>query len=358
MSCIQKAEDALILTHSSLYPEGPMRTTGTIFRRTLLIITVAALAVVLTACKGGAGSGSDHKESGKGAKKGMNTYNIGRFSIDVPAEMKEAGRTHEFRYAEIEEFLWPQNMDREEARKEIWAKRIAEINSIAPPKGKKKTIIEEKEMSGIGSKAKAVFYYRSDTADDEGFWDLLVDYGDVGAWFKFRGLLEAKEEMLAWVVEIAKSYNNNRQAKVNSFHTAFGNITLPYLEQESSHVRFEGHPLDLMLSIEMTETHMVRESGLLERTTTAIATNFAPTVKVKRIRGRKRTVAGLIGEEEIIRGDDGEKKMLSFDWEYLGKEDSGEHPEILISMESPDGNLEEKLKIWDSVLNSMKPLYK
>jgi predicted small secreted protein len=335
-----------------------MRTASTIFRRTLLIITVAALAVVLTACKGGAGSGSDHKESGKGAKKGMNTYNIGRFSIDVPAEMKEAGRTHEFRYAEIEEFLWPQNMDREEARKEIWAKRIAEINSIAPPKGKKKTIIEEKEMSGIGSKAKAVFYYRSDTADDEGFWDLLVDYGDVGAWFKFRGLLEAKEEMLAWVVEIAKSYNNNRQAKVNSFHTAFGNITLPYLEQESSHVRFEGHPLDLMLSIEMTETHSVEEAGLVDRLKTAIATNFAPTVDVKQVRARKRMVAGLPGEEIVSVMSDKDGTIIDFGWEYAGKEDSGEHPEIQIIMEAPEGKLDEKLRIWDSILDSMKPLYR
>lgn len=335
-----------------------MRTAGTIFRRTLLVMAATVLAVALTACKGSAGSGAGRKEPGKGARKGMNTYYIGRFSIDVPAEMKEAARTHEFRYAQIEEFLWPQNMDREEARKEVWAKRIAEINSISPPKGKKKTIIEEKEISGIGKKAKAVFYYRSDTADDEGFWDLLVDYGNVGVWFKFRGLLEAKEEMLAWISDIARSYDNSRQAKDNSFHTALGNLSLPYLEQESSYARFEGHPLDLTLEIEMSETHSVKESSLMERTAAAIASNFAPTVKVDRIRGKKRTVAGLAGEEEIIRGDDGEKRMLSFDWEYLGREDSGEHPEILISMESPDGDLEEKLKIWDSILNSITPLYK
>lgn len=336
-----------------------MRTVSTIFRRTLLIITVAALAVVLTACKGGAGSGSDHKESGKGAKKGMNTYNIGRFSIDVPAEMKEAGRTHEFRYAEIEEFLWPQNMDREEARKEIWAKRIAEINSQKAPEGKKKVIIETKMLQEISPWNYAVNYFGDYMDDETYYWDVLIDKGAVGYWLKIHGI--SNSHMISNLSSIANSLTDDQKfitGSKQSFSMRYGSILLPYLEQESSHVRFEGHPLDLMLSIEMTETHMVRESGLLERTATAIATNFVPTVKVKRIRGRKRTVAGLIGEEEIIRGDDGEEKMLSFDWEYLGKEDSGEHPEILISMESPDGNLEDKLKIWDSVLSSMKPLYK
>ena len=335
-----------------------MRTAGTISRRTLLVIAATVLAIGLTACKGSAGGGTDHKEPGKGARKGMNTYYIGRFSIDVPAEMKEAARTHEFRYAQIEEFLWPQNMDREEARKEVWAKRIAEINSISPPKGKKKTIIEEKELSGIGKKAKAVFYYRSDTADDEGFWDLLVDYGNVGVWFKFRGLLEAKEEMLAWISDIARSYNNSRQAKDNSFHTALGNLSLPYFEQESSHVRFEGHPLDLMLSIEMTETHSVEETGLVDRLKTAIATNFAPTVDVEQVRARKRTVAGLPGEEIVSVMSDKDGTIIDFGWEYAGKEDSGEHPEIQIIMEAPEGKLDEKLRIWDSTLDSMKPLYR
>ena len=45
-------------------------------------------------------------------------------------------------------------------------------------------------------------------------------------------------------------------------------------------------------------------------------------------------------------------------WRYAGKKDSGEYPEIVLEMESPDGNLKEKLKIWDAILESMKPLYK
>ncbi|ABB30534.1 hypothetical protein GeomeDRAFT_2620 [Geobacter metallireducens RCH3] len=330
----------------------------TVFRRALLVITATILTVSFTACKGSAGNGSDHKEPGKGAQKGMNTYNIGRFSIDVPTEMKEAGRTHEFRYAEIEEFLWPKNVDREEARKEAWARRIAEINSNRPPRGIKKIIVETKESLSVGKWSKGVLYYGNDMSSKDGFWMIMADYGQVGAIFIIKGLIEYEEPMFDDLLEIARNYEPMKQDKVDSFHTAYGNITLPYLEQESSYVRFEGHPLDLMLEIEMTETNNVEESGPVERLAAAISTNFAPTVDVKKIRARKKNVAGLEGEELVVRLTDGGESELHFGWEYAGKQDSGEYPLIQIEMESPDGRVEEKLKVWDAILGSMKSLYK
>ena len=40
-----------------------------------------------------------------------------------------------------------------------------------------------------------------------------------------------------------------------------------------------------------------------------------------------------------------------------GEEDSGKRPEIQITMESADGALEEKIKVWDAILDSFKPKY-
>jgi hypothetical protein len=63
------------------------------------------------------------------------------------------------------------------------------------------------------------------------------------------------------------------------------------------------------------------------------------------------------GEESILRiSEDGEKTIM-FTWEFNGKEDSGEYPTTTIEMEAPDGKLDEKIAIWDAVLDSMKPMF-
>ena len=102
----------------------------------------------------------------------------------------------------------------------------------------------------------------------------------------------------------------------------------------------------------MQEIHHVEQAGLMERLGAAIETRYAPGVDVDRIRGRKRTIAGLKGEDVIVRMKDKYKTVLNFAWEYPGEVNSGERPEIQITMESPDGALEEKIKVWDSILDS------
>ncbi len=43
---------------------------------------------------------------------------------------------------------------------------------------------------------------------------------------------------------------------------------------------------------------------------------------------------------------------------YAGKKDSRVYPELLIEIEAKDGQLEEKRKLWDALLNSFKPVAK
>jgi hypothetical protein len=47
---------------------------------------------------------------------------------------------------------------------------------------------------------------------------------------------------------------------------------------------------------------------------------------------------------------------LSFTWLYTGKTDSGDAPKISIEMETPDGRAEEKMKVWDAILDSIQPV--
>jgi hypothetical protein len=108
----------------------------------------------------------------------------------------------------------------------------------------------------------------------------------------------------------------------------------------------------------MNAVEQVQHVGLLQRMAAAIIMNFVPGLKLDKIRSGGRTVGGLKGEEIVMRGTENNNTEIRFGWEYPGKEESGEYPEIQISMETPDGNLKEKLKIWDAILESFKPLYK
>jgi hypothetical protein len=299
----------------------------------------------------------------QGVKISMTTYPVGRFSLEVPTEMKLDALSQAFRACEIKDFVWQQSNDHEQERAHLWSARIAEIEQQRLPPGIKKAIMDLRVFNNVGKFAKGVFYFEDDISTRIGTWDILVDTGPTGIWLKFNGDISAKEEMLEWVLDIAKGYSipgSNNPDLTNSFNLKYGAISLPFIEEESTYARFEGHPLNLKLELEMTETHVdePKNEGLLARTAAIIATGYATGVDIRRLRSKKRKVAGLAGEEEVDRMTDSNRTAISFGWRYAGKKNSGEYPEIVIHMESPDGDVKEKLKIWDAILDSMKPLYK
>lgn len=327
-----------------------------------LVLPLLITLLLCTGCEGG--QKSVQKTRAQGAKN-MITYPIGRFAVDIPAEMTLDHQGQTIRYTDIEEVAWPAGVPHEKAREAEWDRRLSRIRNLTPPRGKNQVILETRDIPALGKRAKAVLYYSSDVSSRTGDWELLVDTGTSGVWFRYNGVLTAKEEMLAWVIGVANAYQSRRFGDLiptpgNWFYTRTGAVNLPFLEDESAYARFEGHPLGLKIQIEMNEIHIdeLPKEGLLARTAAAIATGYAVGVDVDRIRSQKRTVAGLEGEEEVDRMTDQYRTALSFAWRFAGKKNSGELPEILIHMESADGKLEEKLKIWDFVLDSMKPLYK
>ena len=319
------------------------------------VLLVMFFSLALGGCSNAAEkAGTGKKAIQKGAQQGMKTYYMGRFAIDVPAEFKLAVQSHRFRLIEIEEY--PEVQDAEKN----WRDHLAAVEKLDKPKGINRIVIKEQQLEGMGRWAKGVLYYSDYMADDECNWDIFVSYGNSAALFKLKGLLDKQQSMLAWLQEVARAYRPEPArltGKSMQFHTEHGVIELPYKRQESTYARFEG-PAGTVLRVEMDETHQVEESGLLERLAASIAVNFAPGVDVDKIRTRKRVTAGLSGEELVTRLSDKKGKELFFAWEYQGKKDSGEHPEIKIGMECPDRGLEEKLNIWDNVLNSFRPTYR
>lgn len=290
----------------------------------------------------------------------MKTYPIGRFEIDVPKAFTLVIQTQKLRYAEIMETPWPKDVRRDQARQNIWEARLGEINKLRPPKGKDKALVETRELANVGEWARSVLYYGNDASVKDGYWDVLTNLGTVAVWFKLSGLVQYQNDMLKDLTEIARAYVPgdpvSRGLKGDWFYTRHGAINLPYLEHEETYARFEKHPLGLKLEFETRVTHQVEELGLIERTAAAITSGFAAGVDIERIRSRKRTLSGIPGDEEVDRMKSKDDAKLSFAWIYNGKKDSGNFPEIELTMESKDGDLDEKLKVWDAVLDSFKPV--
>ena len=328
-----------------------------------LLAAIMIFGISLPAChgEGGGSSTKNNNHSDKGETQAMKTYYMGRFALDVPVEMKQAVQAQSLRGTEVKDFIWPVNDERGLARGQAWQSRIDSIKQIKLPRKIKKHVIEEEQFNIDGRWSKSILFYGNYIFDDEGEWNMLLDAGSSGLWLSYDGMLKGKREMIDWVSAIASKYQPI-QAKVHNlpkgdwFYLLHGAINLPYKCQEKTYSRFEGHLLDLKLEVDMNETHQVEELGLAERLASSIVTRYAPGVDVDRIRSRSRTAAGLKGEELVSAS--GEDTQIQFTWEYRGEAESGERPEIQITMETPDGRLDEKLKIWDAILDSFKPMYR
>jgi hypothetical protein len=176
----------------------------------------------------------------KGAKMPMETYYIGRFSIAVPTEMKEAegSRSHKLRYAEIFEVMWPNEISPEKAREAEWNKLMAKIEALNPPEGKYKVIIKRLDFSNVGKWSKAVFYYDDDGRPRTATWSFLMDTGSVGVWIITPPVVVEKENVSNKSVRnldnISKAYrvlDTIKLPKGEWFYLKHGAINLPYSAQ-------------------------------------------------------------------------------------------------------------------------------
>ena len=331
-----------------------------------LLASMIIFAMSLPACHGedGGSATKNHNHSDNGENLVMKTYYMGRFALDVPVEMKQAVQAHTFRYARIEEFMWPQSVNKDNARQNNWNERLAAINKLKAPRGIKKVLIKSINSDSTTNWYKGALYYGSYVSSKEAKWGVMIDDGAVGIWGEISGLVKYEDYMRRDLLEILSAYRirgveNQAGHEGNWYHLKYGSINLPYMEQEKTYARFEGDPLDLKLEVEMKEAHKVEKLRLAERLAASIATSYAPGVDVDKIRSGGREAAGLKGEELVMRmSASGEDTQIQFIWEYHGEAESGERPKIQITMETPDGRLDEKLKVWDAILDSFKPMYR
>ena len=326
-------------------------------------LTIAVLATILalfTACNQNNGKTAMAK-----TKEQTITYGVGRFVISIPVSMQYRGGTYSLRGRNIEEVVWP-DKDADKAAEHAWEKRIEEIKSLPSPEGVDSALIEVKEIEDNRKWCKAALYFNEPIDPDYGALDVLLNSGMTGVWIKAKDKkITAKSIVYEIATEIAKAYRPPTQRlgkaavlmNLDAFYLEHGAIDLPFEYKESVDIGFKGHKLDdkLELSIETYVVQEIQQTGLIDRLSAAIAAKFSPGVKVEKIRTKKRKVAGLEGEEVIIRGTEEGKTALNFQWNYPGRENAGHYPEIIIIMDSQDARLEEKIALWDAILDSMHP---
>ena len=319
----------------------------------LLMATLLTLS--LNSCSNAAENSVKRTTHPKGVQQFMKTYYIGRFAIDVPAEFNLAVQRQKLRYAELSDFMW-NSADHGEERERLWQQRVTEIKRLPMPFDKKPIVIEVATIPSIGKWAKGILYHGDYLLTQRLFYTVLVDYTNTAVWLTIAGT--NKDKMLKNFTNILTHYEPGLGlVPKDGFYLKHGKVLLPYIEQEASYARFEG-PMGMVLRVETAEIHKAPErEGIIDRTVAAMATGFASGLDIEKIRSQKKVVAGLPGEEEILVGDDGRRKNVSFDWEYLGSVESGEQPMIQITVDTEADNLDEKIRIWDKVLKSFRPAY-
>ncbi len=291
-------------------------------------------------------------------------FGVGRFVMDIPTSLNYNGGSYQMRIRKLKEVLWEDEKSDEQALAQ-WEHHLDRINEIKAPEGRKESIIETKNIPGAGKWCKAVFYYGDPLIPTRGYLDVLVYTAHAGLWITSHGKISGKDFMYKKTVDIARAYRPplRRFGKAqmmpgkDSFYMQYGAIDLPFEFKESVDLYFKGHPVDtsLSFSIETDVIDEVEKVGLMERLTAAIGSKLIPGVKIEKIRTGRRDVAGLEGEEVIIKGTEKEKTELNLQWKYAGEPQSGGHPEIILMMDTMDGKLEEKMALWDKMLDSLRP---
>ena len=325
---------------------------------------VAVLAVILLlsiACNQNSG-----KKAMENQKEQTITFGVGRFVIDIPVSMQYRGGTYRMRDRSIEEVMWP-DADKDKESETLWNTHIEGIKKLKAPNGFENALIEIKDIENIGKSCRAVLFFNEPLDTAYGTLHIFLDSGSTAVWIKARDKkIASKDFTYQKSTDLAKAYRppSHRLGKADvltnrdSFYLEHGAVDLPFEYKESVDLGFQGHAIDkhLELSIETEVVHEVEQSGLIERFKAVIATNYAPGLKIDKIKTGSRTVAGMEGEEIIYRGteDDGEVE-ISFVWEHPGVAKNAHLPNVIIDMATTDGQFDEKLAVWDTILDSMRP---
>ena len=236
-------------------------------------------------------------------------YRLGRFSIDIPTNIKQVIVKYVVYYAEIDEVLWKDKNNHVLERTKEWNTRLEIIKKMTLPEDIDEIIIGERDFTQNGIWSKGIAYRGDPMFKQVTTWDILIDAGHIGVWVHIDGTDDNKDKLIEAINDIVGSYRpsvnklSDKATVVSQprFYLQYGALDLPFKYKERVYTRFEGHPLDqyLKIKVEMNVVDEIEETNLIQRLSIALVGNFAPGISIDEIRSEQREVAGLKGEEVI-----------------------------------------------------------
>jgi hypothetical protein len=285
----------------------------------------------------------------------LTEHRVGRLVLSLPAEMRRAGQEHVLcSSVYVREVEWTSS----NGYKKVWSEWLQKLSELRSPPGVREIIIEQRE---IAPRCQAVLAHDSEHDRTIRTWFALLDVGTHGVWMECAREPHAPEQALVRLYAVTRSYRpieaRARFLPESWFYLERGAITGLPLRDEYASVLFEGAPLDPAhpLCVRVVPGAEA-QSGHMSRLRRALALGLAGESKVTVLRTGSRRVAGFEGEELIIQVETEGSERLSWVWSYSGQPGALNAPCIELSMHAKGDAREEKLRLWENTLDSMRHL--
>jgi hypothetical protein len=286
----------------------------------------------------------------------LTEHRVGRLTLSLPEGMRRAGQEHVLcSTVYVREVEWTSS----NGYKKVWSDWLQKLSGRRAPPGVREIIIEQRE---IAPRCQGVLAHDSEHDRNMRTWFALLDAGTHGVWMECAREPHTPEYALSRLYTVARAYRTlERRGGLlpeSWFYLERGAVTLPPLRDEYAFVLFEGAPLDPahQLCIRVAPG-AAAQSGLMSRLQRALALGLNGENKVTILRTGSRRVAGFEGEELVIQVETEGSERLSWTWSYAGQAGARLVPCIELSMHALGEAREDKLRLWESTLESVRHLF-
>jgi hypothetical protein len=242
--------------------------------------------------------------------------------------------------------------------KKAWNDWLQKLAEQQPSQGTRELILEQRELA---PRCQGVLAHDSDDDTNLRTWFALLDAGTHGVWLECAQDPRVSAQALSRIETVARSYraletHAHRQPE-GCFHLERGFVTLPPLGDEQVIVQFEDAWFDLRLELSSRPALAVDpHGGPKARLQRALAMGLHGDRRVTLLRAGPRKVAGFEGEELILHLEESGTDRLAWVWWCPGRAGDPCAPSIELSMHSSGQAREEKSRLWESILESLRHL--
>jgi hypothetical protein len=291
---------------------------------------------------------------------------MGRFRLAVPPVLERVEEAYVVRNVRFTVQRWPQEPGAVYER--LWQERMEKIR--ATQNVNRRTFAEILEEGELVPGVRVVVYQNPSRAEGNLSADALLHVDDRAIWLSTTRR-QTPEELNALFRSILSSIRNvelqpELKREPGQFFLRTHALQLPPdpdAGYESMTARFRGELREgdrvgetIRLSVEiervdnpdpLTRLQRHRQMGLFAR---------VMGVRQRTIRAGTRVVAGMAGDELIVRMREEDGETLSFEWEFNGEAGSVVKPATLILMTGAPREQRALTALWDAILDSIEPV--